>query len=75
MCNIWYVGRVMLAGDSALFFPPFGVQGIQSGFMDSSDLAWGLIIALLRNYELRRLFESWSMELKQQIGQALAYAV
>jgi 2-polyprenyl-6-methoxyphenol hydroxylase-like FAD-dependent oxidoreductase len=66
----------MLVGDLALFFLPLGGQALQSGFTDSSDLAWRLThCPSLGNYELRRLFESWSMQLKQQIEQALAHTV
>jgi hypothetical protein len=76
MCNMWHVGRVLLAGDSAHVFPPFAGQGLQSGSMDSSGLAWRLAVALRSpNTDFDRLFDAWSTERKQQIGQALANTV
>ncbi|KAL4770008.1 hypothetical protein BDW60DRAFT_218346 [Aspergillus nidulans var. acristatus] len=41
-CNRWSYGRVILCGDSAHVFPPFGGQGIASGFRDAAALAWRL---------------------------------
>ncbi|KAL3447442.1 hypothetical protein BJX65DRAFT_97666 [Aspergillus insuetus] len=41
-CNKWSHGRVILCGDSAHVFPPFGGQGIASGFRDAAALAWRL---------------------------------
>jgi FAD binding domain len=76
MCTMWHVGRVLLAGDAAHVFPPFGGQGRQSGFMDSSGLAWRLALAVRsRTTNFDRIFQAWSMEHKQQMGQALAYTV
>ena len=66
----------MLAGDSAHVFPPFAGQGLLSGFMDASGLAWRLAAALdspTTNFD--HLLESWSLERKQQIGRALALTV
>ena len=76
MCNKWHVGRVMLAGDSAHVFPPFGGQGLLSGFMDASGLAWRLATALKSpTTKFDHLLESWSRERKQQIGLALGITV
>ena len=59
-CNKWSFGRVILTGDAAHVFPPFGKidndifmqhadsraggQGIASGFRDASALAWRLAL-------------------------------
>lgn len=35
-------GRVVLAGDAAHAFPPYGSRGMNSGFQDADNLAWKL---------------------------------
>ncbi len=77
-CNQWHVGRVMLAGDAAHVFPPFGGQGLQCGMLDASGLAWRLAIAIQSQStkaSFDRLLTTWSMERKQHVNQALAYTV
>lgn len=44
-CNKWSQGRVVLCGDTAHEFPPFGGQGIASGFRDAISVAWRLVLA------------------------------
>ncbi|CAM1508577.1 Fc.00g054250.m01.CDS01 [Cosmosporella sp. VM-42] len=44
-CNKWSLGRVVLCGDAAHVFPPFGGQGIASAFRDAISLVWRLRIA------------------------------
>jgi hypothetical protein len=66
VCNLWHVGRALLAGDAAHVFPRSEAKGLQSGFMDSSGLAWRLAVALrsrITNFDL--LFHTWSMEREQ----------
>lgn len=76
--SIWNVGRVMLAGDSAHVFPPFGGQGIQAGFLDVSGLAWRLDIVLQPsnvNKAYSRILKGWADERRSQITYTLNYTM
>ncbi|KAK5629406.1 hypothetical protein RRF57_005121 [Xylaria bambusicola] len=42
--NKWFDDRTILIGDAAHVFPPFGGQGIASGFRDAQQLAWRLML-------------------------------
>ena len=76
-CNKWALDRVILCGDAAHVFPPFGGQGIASGFRDAISLAWRLAIAtnslFAANY--RALLEGWYLERKQQLDKSLQSTV
>lgn len=56
------IGRVLVAGDAAHLFSPFGARGLNSGVADAENLAWklGLVLAgqapesLLESYHLER---------------------
>jgi 2-polyprenyl-6-methoxyphenol hydroxylase-like FAD-dependent oxidoreductase len=79
-CNKWALGRVILAGDAAHVFPPFGGQGIASGFRDAIGLAWRLVLASRsqsagENPDYAKLFEGWYSERKQQLDKSLASTV
>ncbi|KAL3466435.1 hypothetical protein BJX64DRAFT_302165 [Aspergillus heterothallicus] len=77
-CNKWAIGRTILCGDSAHVFPPFGGQGITSGFRDATSLAWRLAILTTRMpalYHHTSLLSAWSTERKQQLERSLASTI
>ncbi|ETS77007.1 hypothetical protein PFICI_10881 [Pestalotiopsis fici W106-1] len=75
-CNKWALGRVLLSGDSAHVFPPFGGQGLASGFRDACSLAWRLKIACQPGFQpYEALFQAWYQERKQQLERSLAATV
>lgn len=75
-CNKWALGRVILCGDSAHVFPPFGGQGIASGFRDALSLFWRLALAVRPNPPpYTSLLETWYLERKQQLDHSLALTV
>ena len=84
-CNKWALDRVILCGDAAHVFPPFGGQGIASGFRDAIGLAWRLAIASQRfklstsktehEPSFHQLFLSWYSERKQSLDRSLASTI
>ncbi|KAH0592480.1 hypothetical protein MHUMG1_09751 [Metarhizium humberi] len=80
-CNKWSMGRVVLCGDAAHVFPPFGGQGIASGFRDAVSLAWRLVLATRPapstgyKHDYLKLFEGWYSERKQQLDKSLASTI
>lgn len=75
-CNKWAINRVIVVGDAAHVFPPFGGQGIASGLRDSMALSWRLA-ALHRqgNINHDRLIKGWYTERKQQLERSLAATI
>ncbi|CCT75087.1 uncharacterized protein FFUJ_11171 [Fusarium fujikuroi IMI 58289] len=79
-CNKWSLGRVVLCGDAAHVFPPFGGQGIASGFRDAISLAWRLRIAVDGSsrpnvLDFQKLLQGWYSERKKQLDKSLRSTV
>ncbi|KAK0262738.1 hypothetical protein LTR35_017666 [Friedmanniomyces endolithicus] len=75
-CNKWALGRVIIAGDAAHVFPPFGGQGIASGFRDASALAWRLAHLIREPHtDHVELLRGWYVERKQQFEHSLASTI
>lgn len=55
------VGRVLLAGDAAHLYAPFGARGLNSGVMDAENAAWK-IAHVFRGWAGDRLLESYHDE-------------
>ncbi|KAL5324759.1 hypothetical protein ACEPPN_005876 [Leptodophora sp. 'Broadleaf-Isolate-01'] len=78
-CNRWAQGRVILCGDAAHVFPPFGAQGIASGFRDADSLAWRLAL-LCRSptpklESCTQVLTAWYKERQQQLEKSLAATI
>lgn len=74
--NKWFDDRIVLIGDAAHVFPPFGGQGIACGLRDAHQLAWRISLAcrLPECGTSRRevLLESWASERYQGVKDAAA---
>jgi pentachlorophenol monooxygenase/3-(3-hydroxy-phenyl)propionate hydroxylase len=55
------VGRVLLAGDCAHVYSPFGARGLNSGVADAENAAWKLAY-VLRGWAAQDLLESYHTE-------------
>ncbi|KAI5456872.1 hypothetical protein BGZ63DRAFT_365917 [Mariannaea sp. PMI_226] len=76
-CDRWALGRVILCGDAAHVFPPFGGQGIASGFRDAVALSWRLALVCKSDTRIdhQKLLDGWFLERKQQLETSLASTV
>ena len=75
-CNKWALGRVIITGDAAHVFPPFGGQGIASGFRDAFALAWRLrLLHQEPNANHKEILKAWYLERKQQLERSLAATI
>jgi pentachlorophenol monooxygenase/3-(3-hydroxy-phenyl)propionate hydroxylase len=54
-------GRVLLAGDAAHMFSPFGARGLNSGVLDAENAAWKLAF-VLRGWAPEALLDSYHDE-------------
>ncbi|KAH7002440.1 hypothetical protein EDB80DRAFT_809426 [Ilyonectria destructans] len=74
--NKWFHNNIILIGDAAHVFPPFGAQGIANGVQDAFALSWRL--ALLCNQKARKqlvlnqesLLDCWSRERRKGVDDA-----
>jgi 3-(3-hydroxy-phenyl)propionate hydroxylase len=65
------IGRVLVAGDAAHLFSPFGARGLNSGAADAENLAWKLaLVAAGRAPE--SLLESYHVERRAAAAENLA---
>lgn len=55
------VGRVLLAGDAAHLYAPFGARGLNSGAQDADNAAWKIVFAL-RGWAGDLLLDSYHLE-------------
>ncbi|OAL52136.1 FAD/NAD(P)-binding domain-containing protein [Pyrenochaeta sp. DS3sAY3a] len=70
--NRWFHNNVMLIGDAAHVFPPFGAQGIANGIRDALGLSWRLNLLCNANHSPQlvdrdALLESWSRERRKGV--------
>ncbi len=70
----WRSGRVLIAGDAAHQMPPFGGQGLCSGFRDAANLAWKLDLAL-RDGQDETLLDTYERERRANVIQVIRLSV
>lgn len=74
VANKWFHGKVVLIGDAAHVFPPFGGQGIASGIRDAHQLAWRIAVLQKIGYEspsrTEQVLEAWQKERMDSVRSA-----
>jgi hypothetical protein len=55
------IGRILLAGDAAHLFAPFGARGLNSGVLDAENAAWKIAF-VLRGWAPEALLDSYHSE-------------
>jgi len=77
--NRWFHNRIILIGDAAHVFPPFGAQGMASGIRDAFGLSWRLSAILHQSRTLRQqqdrqqqeaLLQSWARERRRGVDES-----
>lgn len=74
--NRWYHNNIILIGDAAHVFPPFGAQGIVNGLRDAFALSWRLALLCKHtahaqlSIQSQCLFEQWSQERRKGVDDA-----
>ncbi|MPZ00286.1 MAG: pentachlorophenol monooxygenase [Actinophytocola sp.] len=61
VASLLRIGRVLLAGDSAHLYAPFGARGLNSGVADVENAAWKLAF-VLRGWACEELLDSYHDE-------------
>ncbi|KIX07316.1 uncharacterized protein Z518_01969 [Rhinocladiella mackenziei CBS 650.93] len=69
--NKWHHKRIILIGDAAHVFPPFGGQGIACGVRDAHGLGWRLAV-LIRQPNVKdslrdEMLNAWASERRQGV--------
>ena len=73
MVNRWFHNRVVLIGDAAHVFPPFGAQGIANGIRDAFALSWRLGLLCRQSFSSAQadgLLSAWSRERRKGVTDA-----
>jgi hypothetical protein len=74
--NRWFHNQIILIGDAAHVFPPFGAQGMANGIRDAFGLSWRLNTLLRRDRTLSAeqvkqrqeiLLQSWAHERRRGV--------
>lgn len=70
MVNRWFDNRIILIGDAAHVFPPFGAQGIANGIRDALSLSWRLSLMLNFDSYNPDLLNQWSRERRYGVDES-----
>ena len=78
--NRWFYRRTILIGDAAHIFPPFGGQGMASGWRDAHGLAWRLALLVRAPSDIveaagEPFLNAWAQERRQGIDDATRFTM